>query len=57
MAERILQVAAAISSHEGRGVYVVRTEPGGPWQLVLQLSCPCCLLALVCGRRVVRWLH
>ena len=53
----ILQSAAALSEQERRGVYVIRTAADAPWQLVLQLSCPCCLLALVAGRQVVRWMN
>lgn len=57
MTAHILREAAALSKQECRGVYVIRTAADAPWQLVLQLSCPCCLLALVAGRQVVRWMH
>lgn len=53
----VLREAAAWSEQLSRAIYVIRFPGNASWQLSPQLMCPCCLLATVCGRQVIRWMH
>ena len=53
----ILRAAAEQSTALSRAIYVMRLPGCDGWIIAPQLTCPCCLLAMVAGRQVVRWMH
>ena len=57
MTHHILRAAAEQSTALSRAIYVMRLPGGDGWIIAPQLTCPCCLLAMVAGRDVVRWFH
>ena len=57
MVQRILHEAAEQSLTLQRAIYVMRIPGSLGWTIAPQLSCPCCLLAMVFERQVVRWMH
>ena len=57
MTNHILRAAAEQSTALSRAIYVMRLPGGDGWIIAPQLTCPCCLLAMVAGRDVVRWFH
>lgn len=54
MVTHILRAAAEQSTALVRWIYVMRVPDQGEWVIAPQLTCPCCLLAMVAGREVVR---
>lgn len=54
MVTHILRSAAAQSTALARAIYVMRIPGSYGWVIAPQLTCPCCLLAMVAGREVVR---
>lgn len=56
MTHHVLREAAAWSEQLSRAIYVIRLDGDTAWRLTPQLACPCCLLATVCGRQVIRWM-
>lgn len=55
--QHILREAAEWSEQLSRAIYVIRAPGSAQWELSPQLRCPCCLLATVAGRQVVRWMN
>ena len=53
----ILRAAAEQSTALSRAIYVMRLPGCDGWIIAPQLTCPCCLLAMVAGREVTRWFH
>ena len=53
----ILRDAAEWLVQLSRAIYVIRFPGSAEWKLSPQLMCPCCLLATVCGRQVIRWMN
>lgn len=57
MTHHILRAAAEQSTTLARAIYVMRIPGSEGWVIAPQLTCPCCLLAMVAGREVTRWFH
>ena len=57
MTPHVLRAAAEQSTALARAIYVMRIPGDDGWIIAPQLTCPCCLLAMVAGRQVVRWMH